>query len=94
MISTPPRMVIQQSMERISSFYHASATAPRTNHGDFFNTYACSRQLERSRTSTAGRCSVGAGSDCAVLVWDVTGNYIGIVFEPRWIKAHSDGIAS
>ncbi len=55
---------------------------------------ACSRQLERSRTSTAGRCSVGAGSDCAVLVWDVTGNYIGIVFEPRWIKAHSDGIAS
>jgi hypothetical protein len=32
--------VIQQSMERISSFYHASATAPRTNHSDFFNTHA------------------------------------------------------
>jgi hypothetical protein len=40
MMSTPPRMVIQQSMERISSFYHASATAPRTNHSDFFNTHA------------------------------------------------------
>src|SRR5713101_2135633 len=44
MISTPPRMVIQQSMERISSFYHASATAPRTNHSDFFNTHACLQQ--------------------------------------------------
>src|SRR5450631_300289 len=45
MISTPPRMVIQQSMERIPSFYHASATTPLANHSDFFNTHACSQQL-------------------------------------------------
>jgi hypothetical protein len=45
MISTPPRVVvIQSSMARISSFYHASATAPLANHSDFFNTYACLRQ--------------------------------------------------
>jgi hypothetical protein len=42
MISTPPRMVIQQSMARnSSSFYHAFATAPRANYSDFFNTHAC-----------------------------------------------------
>ena len=35
------RMVIQQSMARnSSSFYHASATAPRANYSDFFNTHA------------------------------------------------------
>jgi hypothetical protein len=28
MMSTPPRMVIQQSLARISSLYHASATTP------------------------------------------------------------------
>src|SRR5438128_33930 len=46
MISSPPRMEIQQSMRRnSSSFYHASATTLFANHGDFFNTHACSRQL-------------------------------------------------
>jgi hypothetical protein len=35
------------SMERnYSSFYHASATTPRANHGDFFNTHAWFRQLK------------------------------------------------
>jgi hypothetical protein len=34
-------MVIQHSLARISSFYHASATTPLANHGDFFNTHAC-----------------------------------------------------
>src|SRR5438128_236295 len=39
MISSPPRMEIQQSMRRnSSSFYHASATTLFANHGDFFNT--------------------------------------------------------
>src|SRR5260370_41202661 len=90
MISTPPRMVIQQSMERISSFYHASATAPRTNHGDFFNTYACSRQVERSRTSTAGRCSVKAGSDRPALRRDLTGKYDRHELHQKWQKPHSD----
>jgi hypothetical protein len=32
-------MVIQQNMARISSLYHASATFPRANHTDFFNTH-------------------------------------------------------
>jgi len=42
MISTPPRMVIQHNVARNSSFfYHASATAPRTNPSDFFNAHAC-----------------------------------------------------
>jgi hypothetical protein len=37
MISKPARMVAQQRMERIFSFfYRASATAPRANHSDFF----------------------------------------------------------
>jgi hypothetical protein len=41
MISTPPRMVAQQRMERIFSFlYYTSATAPRANHVTFFNTDA------------------------------------------------------
>ena len=31
--------MIQQSMARISSFYHASATTPLANHSDFFNTH-------------------------------------------------------
>ena len=31
--------VIQHSMARISSFYHASATTPLANHSNFFNTY-------------------------------------------------------
>ena len=38
MISTPPRMVIQQSMATIS-LYHASAAIPLANHSDFFNTH-------------------------------------------------------
>jgi hypothetical protein len=38
-------MVIQQNMERIASFYHASATTPHANHSDFFNTHACLHQL-------------------------------------------------
>jgi len=46
MISSPPRMEIQQSMRRnSSSFYHASATTLFANHGDFFNTHACYQQL-------------------------------------------------
>src|SRR6266852_1401851 len=52
MISTPPRMVIQQSMERISSFYHASATAPRTNHSDFFNSHRRYHSLRIARPRT------------------------------------------
>jgi hypothetical protein len=33
-------MVIQQSMaSNYSSFYHASASTPRANHSDFFNTH-------------------------------------------------------
>src|SRR5713101_4077567 len=47
MISAPPRMVIQQNMERIASFYHASATTPHANHSDFFNTHACLQQLRQ-----------------------------------------------
>src|SRR5258708_27571595 len=39
MMSTPPRMVIQQNMERIASFYHASASIQPANHSDFFNTH-------------------------------------------------------
>jgi len=45
--------VIQQSMERISSFYHASATAPRTNHGDFFNTHRRLHSLTWSMSDMA-----------------------------------------
>ncbi len=48
-------MVIQQSMERISSFYHASVTAPRANHSDFFNTHACLHQLARVAPDTDSR---------------------------------------
>jgi hypothetical protein len=33
-------MVIQQSMPRISSLYHASPTTKHANHSDFFNTHA------------------------------------------------------
>ena len=40
MMSRPPRMVIQQSMARISFLYHASAVTPRAYHGDSFNTHA------------------------------------------------------
>jgi hypothetical protein len=40
MMSTPPRVAIQQSMARIVSFYHGSADTPLANHGDFFNTHA------------------------------------------------------
>jgi hypothetical protein len=32
-------MVIQQSMARIPSFYHASASIQPANHSDFFNTH-------------------------------------------------------
>src|SRR5260370_38286800 len=39
MMSTPPRMVIQQNMERIASFYHASASIQPANHSDFFNSH-------------------------------------------------------
>jgi len=39
MMSTPPRMVIQENMARIASFYRASATAPRGNRSDFFNNH-------------------------------------------------------
>jgi len=45
MISTPPRMVIQQNMARIYSLYHASAPTPIANHGDFFNTHALLHSL-------------------------------------------------
>src|SRR5713226_4730068 len=45
MMSAPPRMVIQQNMARIASLYHASATFPRANHSDFFNTHAWFQQL-------------------------------------------------
>jgi len=31
-------------MARISSFYHASATTPLANHGDFFNTHGIYQQ--------------------------------------------------
>ena len=47
MISTPPRMVIQQSMARFASFYHVSASTPLANHGDFFNTYRRLHQTTR-----------------------------------------------
>jgi len=40
LMSTPPTMVIQQSMVRIASFYHASVTTSLANQRDFFNTHA------------------------------------------------------
>src|ERR1035438_5420284 len=57
MMSTPPRMVIQQNMARIASFYHGSAATPLANHSDFFNTYACFQQLRNSEgeSSYVGR---------------------------------------
>src|ERR1035441_10269102 len=45
MMSRPPRMVIQQSMARIASFYPGSAATPPANHGDFFNTHRRFHQL-------------------------------------------------
>jgi len=42
-------MVIQQNMARISSLYHASATSPRANHSDFFNTH---RRLHSEPSAT------------------------------------------
>src|SRR6267378_8510359 len=54
MISTPPRMTIQQSMARISSLYRASAPIPPTNHSDFFNTHACLQQVSLD-SEPAGR---------------------------------------
>jgi hypothetical protein len=38
-------MVIQQSMVRISSLYHASAATPPAYHGDFVNTHGICHQL-------------------------------------------------
>jgi hypothetical protein len=37
-------MVIQQSMARIPSFYHASASIQPANHSDFFNTHGIYQQ--------------------------------------------------
>jgi hypothetical protein len=67
MMSRPPRVVIQQNMARISSFYHASATTSPANHGTFSTPtgvltslrrlFAGNRINERYRdvTPTAGR---------------------------------------
>src|SRR5260370_33804119 len=38
-MSTAQRMVIQQNMERIASFYYASASIQPANHSDFFNSH-------------------------------------------------------
>src|SRR5712691_858171 len=60
MISSPPRMEIQQSMRRnYSSFYHASATTLFANHGDFFNTH---RRFHKSRFSIQNRAPSFPGS--------------------------------
>src|ERR1035441_5425227 len=71
MISTPPRMVIQQSMARISSLYHASASTPLANHSDFFNTHAWLRQQSLN----------------AVLPWPMPGTREQILEERRQLKA-------
>jgi hypothetical protein len=40
MISRPPTIRIQQSMGKITFFYHASADSPPANRRDFFNTHS------------------------------------------------------
>jgi len=47
MISTPPKMVIQQNMAKKSLLpnYHAFASIPPANLSDFFNTHRPLHQL-------------------------------------------------
>ena len=64
-------MVIQQSMARIPSFYHASASIQPANHSDFFNTHACFRQLSFLCFALAVHCEHEIVFTCVHLVASV-----------------------